>query len=57
MINKIKIEDEIQGIGKLYRMSDVKEARDCYDQYINLIILEEPEYKRGKLEEMWKNEK
>lgn len=55
--SKKTIEMEIYEIGKMYRESKLEEARKCYDQYINLIILEESENKQSRLEHLWETQK
>ena len=50
---KNTIIDEIYRIGEIYRSSENDKARDCYSQYINLLILEADNFEQNKLEEMW----
>ena len=47
------VEEEIYRLGTLYRTSFSDYAKDCYKQYMNLIIIEADRGDQSRLEKMW----
>ena len=53
MTNLKDIVEDIEHIGKIYRDSDSKDARESYNQYRELIITEAPKSERYNLCNYW----
>lgn len=52
----INLENEIRRIGCIYRASKVLGARQCYEQYVQLILPVMDMEERSRLEKMWNEE-
>ena len=53
----MNIEKEIYKMGEFYRVSNSKLAKENYDQFVYLLILEQPLGEQSRLEKMWEWEK
>jgi len=45
--------DEIDRMKILDKTQDLKEAKSCYNQYVNSLIEDAPLYKRSELNDRW----
>lgn len=52
---ELTYEQEVIRIAEMYRTSDLQVARDCYEDYINLILIDLPKYERNGLRNLWED--